>query len=128
MNLDTNIMNTKSNSMNLASSLSLKPQKDGRPVALHSEIDRLLSLSVIFSCLLVFIRMIHTGRNTFLFLLWNLFLAWLPYLITRRLTRMQPFRPRILFAGLMLAWILLSRTLFISSPICSMWAIIIMTA
>jgi uncharacterized membrane protein len=90
--------------MNLPSSLSL--QKGSRSIVLHSEIDRLLSLSVCFSCLLVLIRMIHTGRDTFLFLVWNLFLAWLPYLITRRLTRMRPFRPRLVFAGLMLAWLL----------------------
>jgi uncharacterized membrane protein len=92
--------------MNLKPSLSLKPYEDSRPVLPRSEIDRLLSLSVCFSCLLVVIRMIHTGRNTFLFLLWNLFLAWLPYLISRRLTRMRPFRPRLLFASLMLAWLL----------------------
>lgn len=92
--------------MNLTTSLSLDPHKGSRPAVLYGEIDRLLSLSVCFSCLLVIARMIHTGRDTFLFLVWNLFLAWLPYLITRRLSRMQPFRPRLLFAALMLAWLL----------------------
>jgi uncharacterized membrane protein len=95
-----------SNSINLPTPLSLKPQKSSRSVFLRSEIDRLLFLSVCFSCLLVAIRMIHTGRNTFLFLVWNIFLAWLPYLITGQLARMKPFRPRLLFAGLMLAWLL----------------------
>ncbi len=95
-----------SNSINLPKPLSLKPQKSSRSVFLRSEIDRLLFLSVCFSCLLVVIRMIHTGRNTFLFLVWNIFLAWLPYLITGQLARMTPFRPRLLFAGLMLAWLL----------------------
>jgi uncharacterized membrane protein len=86
--------------------LSPEPPKEGRPVSLNREIDRLLSFSASFSCLLVIIRMIHTGRDTFLFLIWNLFLAWLPYLITRLLTRMTTFRPKTLFAGLMLAWLL----------------------
>jgi uncharacterized membrane protein len=99
-------MNSKTNSMSLRPSLSLKPLKGSRPIFLRSEMDRLLSLSMFFSCLLVLVRMIHTGRDTFLFLIWNLFLAWLPYLITGRLARMQPFRPRLLFAALMLAWLL----------------------
>jgi len=54
---------------------------------LRTEMDRLLSLSVLFSCLLVVARMIHTGRNTFLFLVWNLFLAYVPYVITGYLRR-----------------------------------------
>ena len=95
-----------SNTIDLPNPLSLRPKKDSRPVSPHREIDRLLSLSVCFSLLLVFVRMIHTGRDTFLFLVWNLFLAWIPYLITRRLSAMQPFRPRLGFAALMLAWLL----------------------
>jgi uncharacterized membrane protein len=48
----------------------------------HKEMDRLLSWSILFSCLLVVFRVFHTGRLTFLFLIWNLFLAYVPYLIS----------------------------------------------
>lgn len=48
----------------------------------RTEMDRLLSLSLLFSCLLAIVRVIHTGRLNFLFLIWNLFLAYVPYLIS----------------------------------------------
>lgn len=88
------------------------------------EIDRLLSLSILFSGLLVATRMIHTGKNTFLFLVWNLFLAWVPYLISARLARIQlptpsapqrsstgssshsSLRSKLVFTALSLAWLL----------------------
>jgi uncharacterized membrane protein len=69
-------------------SLSLRPSSSGygRPLFLRSEMGRLLSLSMLFSYLLLLVRIIHTGRITFLFLVWNLFLAWLPWLITEYLS------------------------------------------
>lgn len=51
--------------------------EDGR-----KEMDRLLNYSMLFSCLLAAFRVIHTGRSTFLFLIWNLFLAYVPYVIS----------------------------------------------
>ena len=68
--------------MNTELGLPIKAHKNGRPLFLRTEMDRLLSLSILFSCLLVVMRMIHTGRLTFLFLVWNLFLAYIPYFIT----------------------------------------------
>jgi uncharacterized membrane protein len=55
-----------------------------RPAAffLRTETDRVLSLSMAFGALLIMARIIYTGQFTFLFLLWNLFLAWLPYAIS----------------------------------------------
>jgi uncharacterized membrane protein len=47
------------------------------------EIERLLILSSIFSFVLLFIRIIATERLVFLFLPWNLFLAFIPYAITK---------------------------------------------
>jgi uncharacterized membrane protein len=49
---------------------------------LRSEIDRILVLSMFFSVVLVFTRIVYTGQLTFLFMIWNLFLAWLPYALT----------------------------------------------
>lgn len=105
MRLRSIYMNAKSNSMNLQTPLSLKPLKGSRLFFLRSELDCLLSFSAFFSCLLVCIRMLHTGRNTFLFLVWNLFLAWLPYLISSRLARVRPTRSRFLFAVSCLVWL-----------------------
>jgi uncharacterized membrane protein len=41
-----------------------------------------LLLSVAFSVVLLLARIIHTGSLQYAFLLWNLFLAWVPYQIT----------------------------------------------
>lgn len=56
---------------------------------LRTEIDRLLCLSMLFSCLLTAARILSTGRLTFLFLTWNLFLAYIPYFISTMLARMN---------------------------------------
>lgn len=53
---------------------------------LRSEIGRLLMASTCFSCVLVLLRIIHTGRPMFLWLIWNLFLAYVPYLLSSWLT------------------------------------------
>jgi len=37
-----------------------------------------------FSCLLLAVRLLKTGHFSFIFLLWNLFLAWLPYWLIKR--------------------------------------------
>jgi uncharacterized membrane protein len=61
---------------------------------LHAASDRLLAASAIFSCLLVAARIYHTGCLTFLFMIWNLFLACLPYGISAVLTRMRAMKAR----------------------------------
>jgi uncharacterized membrane protein len=43
---------------------------------------------MLFSCLLVAARIFHTGKLTFVFMPWNLFLAYVPYFISTMLTRM----------------------------------------
>ena len=54
-----------------------------RWLPVQSEIERLLILSTAFSFLLLFIRICATGKFVFLFLPWNLFLAFIPYAITK---------------------------------------------
>ncbi|GGB14148.1 DUF1361 domain-containing protein [Puia dinghuensis] len=56
---------------------------------LRTEIDRLLTASILFSSALIAIRMLHTGTTLFLWLLWNLFLAYIPYAISTWLTNRQ---------------------------------------
>jgi uncharacterized membrane protein len=48
--------------------------------------DRLLTASMLFSCILVGIRIFHTGKITFIFMIWNLFLAYVPYAISTWIT------------------------------------------
>jgi uncharacterized membrane protein len=63
---------------------------DRRPFFLRSEIDRLLTISMLFSCTLVAIRVFRSHSISFIFMPWNLFLAYCPYAITTWLTRRQP--------------------------------------
>jgi len=68
---------------------------DRRPFFFRSEMDRLLTFSMLFSCILVAIRILHTGSINFILMPWNLFLAYCPYAITTWLTRRQPRQPLI---------------------------------
>ena len=83
------------------------PIKTMRFFSVRNEINRLIFLSALFSLVLVIIRFIHTGHFTFLSLIWNLFLAWLPYSISTLITyiRLNP-RRRWIFWALFLVWIL----------------------
>jgi uncharacterized membrane protein len=56
---------------------------------LRTEMDRLLTASMLFSCILVGIRIFHTGKITFIFMIWNLFLAYVPYAISTWMTARQ---------------------------------------
>jgi uncharacterized membrane protein len=56
---------------------------------LRTELDRLLTASICFSGALVAIRVLHTHSTVFLFLVWNLFLAYIPYAIST-LATMRP--------------------------------------
>ena len=49
---------------------------------LRTEVDRLLTACIFFSCILVVLRTIHTGRLLFAFMVWNLFLAYIPYALS----------------------------------------------
>jgi uncharacterized membrane protein len=60
--------------------------KSSRLTFLRSEIGRLLMASTCFSCVLVLLRILHTGQPMFLWLVWNLFLAYVPYLLSSWLT------------------------------------------
>jgi len=53
---------------------------------LRTEMDRLLTSSMCFSCMLVIVRIVHSGRLLFIFMIWNLFLAYIPYALSTWLT------------------------------------------
>lgn len=81
-----------------------------RPVFLRSEIVRLLAASSCFSCILVLLRIVHTGKPMFVWMIWNLFLAYVPYLLSTWLTlRSKKPSPRPiprLLPVLSLVWLL----------------------
>jgi uncharacterized membrane protein len=74
---------------------------------LRTEISKLLTISVSFSMLLIAARIAYTGRLTFASLVWNLFLAVIPFLISDTLTRkVDRQKQKLLFAMLCFVWLL----------------------
>jgi uncharacterized membrane protein len=84
--------------------LSLKSQV---PLMLKSELHRWLAASVLFSVLLVVARTVYTGEFVFFFLVWNLFLAYVPYFISGWL-QLHPawIESRWRFAAAFICWLL----------------------
>lgn len=65
-----------------------------------------LLVSVSFSIALLLVRIIHTGSQQYAFLLWNLFLAWVPFLISSLMETYAAARWRLpLWILAMLVWI-----------------------
>jgi uncharacterized membrane protein len=72
-----------------------------------SELERMLILSVTFSIGLNLFRTLYTGRASFYFLIWNLFLAAVPYFISRALLRHpQWIENRLKFWPAFTCWLL----------------------
>lgn len=70
-------------------------------------IERILLLSSVFSMVLVIIRVAMTGSKMFLFLPWNLLLAFIPYYITKKLmTRPAWIENKWKLAAASLLWLL----------------------
>jgi uncharacterized membrane protein len=72
----------------------------------RTETDRALSLSMAFSVVLVLVRVIFAGHLSFLFLVWNLFLAWLPFALTNWAQYHLKWKQGRRLAVLFLAWLL----------------------
>lgn len=74
---------------------------------LKTETERLLLTSVGFGFLLLLARTVYTGGLTFAFLVWNLFLAFLPWLLSYSLTlRPAWIESRWKFTALFIVWLL----------------------
>lgn len=71
----------------------------------RNDAEQMLFLCSLFSLALILFRVVYTGHLLFAFLVWNLFLAYVPYAISRRMT-MQPIKKgwKFLLAGLV--WLL----------------------
>ncbi|HEY4108419.1 DUF1361 domain-containing protein [Puia sp.] len=73
---------------------------------LRTELDRLLTASIIFSCGLIVFRILHTGSWMFVYMIWNLFLAYIPYALSNWLTASPKWMQQPLFRyGIFLAWL-----------------------
>jgi uncharacterized membrane protein len=48
----------------------------------HFETGKMIYLSLCFSVALVFARVVYTGELHYIFIIWNLFLAWVPFAIS----------------------------------------------
>ena len=73
----------------------------------NSELDRILTLSMGFSVVLVMARIAYTGKYTFIWLIWNLVLAWIPYVISSWLQQRSAVQTnRLKFAAVSLVWLL----------------------
>ena len=87
----------------------------------RSAVVQVLLLSSGFSILLLGARILYTGHVYFLFLAWNLFLAFLPYAFSSRMSRqnLQTGKLRFLFSSVI--WLLLFPMHFTSLPIFFIW-------
>jgi uncharacterized membrane protein len=66
-----------------------------------------LVLSIGFSCLLLIARVAETAQFTYMFLFWNLFLAYVPYAISQWLiTRADKVRSKWKIAAILMVWLL----------------------
>ena len=76
-------------------------------LSLSGTIHEWLLLSSGFSCLLLFARMIATNSIEYIFLPWNLLLAFVPYLITRWLMQnVAVFESKLKLFLVGIAWLL----------------------
>jgi uncharacterized membrane protein len=74
---------------------------------LSTEMERILFLSCTFSILLWLIRFVVTGSLMHGFLIWNLFLAYVPYRITNYLAKaVSAIQSRIKFWFIFFTWLL----------------------
>ncbi|HXB33477.1 MAG TPA: DUF1361 domain-containing protein [Puia sp.] len=72
----------------------------------RSETDQILTVSSLFSCLLVVARILHTGSLAFIFMPWNLFLAYAPYYISTMVTRRAVMGNRLVTIIGLILWLL----------------------
>ncbi len=78
-----------------------------RVYLLKTEIQRLLLSSVGFGFLLLVARTVYTGRLTFAFLVWNLFLAAVPFFLSAALLQRPAWmESKWMFTGLLVLWLL----------------------
>jgi uncharacterized membrane protein len=68
--------------------------------------DQVLILSCFFSIFLMGFRIFYTGEPLFIFLVWNLFLALIPYFISRKVIKKVNNNNKFFFWASTIAWLL----------------------
>lgn len=71
-----------------------------------NEVSQILTLSAMFSTALVLFRFSYTGDPLFIFLLWNLFLAFVPYAISGWMERKILAKNELMFFISVFIWML----------------------
>lgn len=75
--------------------------------SLKSEMERLMVASVFFSIVMLVLRVIYTGKITFVSLGWNLLLAFIPYFISRWLIgKPSLINNKWMLAGILFIWLM----------------------
>jgi uncharacterized membrane protein len=75
--------------------------------AFNFNLRQWLIISCLFSCLMVAIRIFMTGDRTYRFMLWNLFLAIIPYVLTEWLASGNRFaKDKLKLLALLFIWLL----------------------
>ena len=75
---------------------------------IKSEIDRLIGYAILFSLSLVIFRVWYTQEPVFIFMPWNLFLAYLPYQLLKIFKpSAKGIKSQLLFSVIFIAWLLL---------------------
>lgn len=67
--------------------------------------NRLLTLFFVFIAVLIMVRLIYSGSSRYVFLVWNIFLAWIPYILSAflvRYSKKEKYKQGILF----ISWLL----------------------
>jgi uncharacterized membrane protein len=78
-----------------------------KDISLNLNIQQWLMISCGFSCLLLCARVFITGDLTYLFLVWNLFLAFIPFAISEWVLTLERFAQRIRKLAIVLfVWLL----------------------
>lgn len=71
-----------------------------------SELDQVLFVSTLFSIGLVAFRIIYTGHLMFLSMVWNLFLAFIPFVLSKWMYNNIQYRSRFAFLVSLAIWLL----------------------
>jgi uncharacterized membrane protein len=85
----------------------VRPFLHYRWLFMRSEIARILSLSMLFSVGMVLVRVLYTGDHDYRFLIWNLFLAYIPYFISNQLSyKISWIQNRVKLCAVCVVWLL----------------------
>ena len=72
----------------------------------RKDADQVLILSSLFSIALIAFRMLYTGDLLFVFLIWNLFLAFIPYAVSGWMIRRMHHKNKMIFFLCVVLWLI----------------------